>query len=109
MVLLVAAVLSLLVATAAVVCLFTPVSIAMRAPAELPGGGDALFLLEVRHPALLLDLSLDAATALGWAVGERNVPRFRAVVVGIPVREGWVAWAVRKVWAEVVARVAGKK
>lgn len=108
-VLLVVAVLSLLVATVAVVCLFTPVSIAMRAPAELPGGGEALFLLEVRHPALLLDLSLDAATALGWVVGERKMPRFRAEVAGIRVREEWVEWAARKAWAEVVARVAGKK
>lgn len=97
-------VLLVLVATVSVVCLSSPVKIAMQAP-----HGDELFLFEIRHPAVRVDLALDGATVLGWAVGERKMPRFRAEVMGIRVREVWVRWAARKGWAFALREIERRR
>ena len=72
------------------VCLIAPLKIALEAPDE----GD-LAVLELRHPALSLDVWVPPEVALAWARKERRWPSVWGNVLGLPVRgrpiEAWLA------------------
>lgn len=72
------------------VCLAAPLKIALEAPDE----GD-LAVLELRHPALSLDVWVPPEVALAWARKERRWPSIYGNVLGVPVRgrpiEAWLA------------------
>lgn len=77
-----------LLALLAIAWIRTPVTIRLRAPAD-----EGLFLLRIRHPVLVLDVWLPPDIALGWALGERELPGIHGEVMGIPLSrsaiDGW--------------------
>lgn len=95
------AVIALLLAAVAVVCLVTPVVIGVRAPDD----GD-VFSIELRHPAFHVETWVSLDQVIRWLARMPEPPPVSGHVLGVPLRERALDSIARKVGA-MLARKKG--